>query len=155
MINIITKSPENTDCKVISDIESFFLRRVFARDYTDIDLDVMRRIDGAELIDKNRGTITTKLATTSINFLSTGCKTVLVYLYIQRNIEQHSDVIIDITECGANALEVLFDVATRFENNKITFLLRHANGLYKVSDREYRVNGVCYESLSEGVAAHE
>lgn len=94
---------------------------------------------------------------TDIKYLSTGCKTVLCYLYLKKN--DVEDIVIDVTECGYNALDVLFDVVDRLEDNDSVFILRHKQGLTKCKNRNYSVNGhidlykgvVLYEAYSENV----
>lgn len=54
MINIITK--EGTKKLSIGDIESYFDYKVNADSFSGMDIEVMKRIDGAELLDKKIGT---------------------------------------------------------------------------------------------------
>ncbi|WP_034445763.1 DUF4869 domain-containing protein [Butyrivibrio sp. AE2032] len=65
--------------------------------------DIIRRIDKSEMIEKY--TITSRFDGTALNIdrLSTGCKTTL-------NIMYNLDKIFDISECGENALEVIYSL---------------------------------------------
>lgn len=66
----------------------------------------MLDIDNAKLIDKRTGKIETPYGITDIKDLSTGCKTVLNYIFMVENPEMYSIVkAINATECGWNALE--------------------------------------------------
>lgn len=84
MIRIITK-PDRTYDYNFDDCENFFRAKIFSTSFTDVDLSVLREIDHAELLDRHTGAIQTDFGITSIDYLSTGCKTVLTYLYILRN----------------------------------------------------------------------
>ena len=68
---------------------------------------------------------------------------VLIYLYILRNKESYDgSILLDVTECGSNALDVLFDLVEKFGGDlEITFLLRHRNDLFKCKSRNYVVDG--------------
>ena len=86
------------------------------------------------------GSVKTKFGITDLLHLSTGCMVVLSYLYIQRNKEKYKGIALDVTECGVNSLEVLFDCATKLGDNEPLFVLRHNNQLYKCKDRDYIIN---------------
>ena len=149
MINVITKCDEK-DIDVIRDFESFFEKYVFSSNFEELDLNVMKRIDDAILLDKKTGAIKTKFGVTDILHLSTGCKVVLSYIYIKR-FNKCSVKVLDVTECGSNALEALFSCADAFEDSETIFLLRHTNQLLKCSNRAFSVNGHETNSLYEGV----
>ncbi len=65
--------------------------------------DIISRIDMSKMLD--RYTITSRFDGTKLNIdkLSTGCKTAL-------NIMYNPDVIFDVSECGENALEVIYSM---------------------------------------------
>ena len=65
--------------------------------------DIISRIDMSKMLD--RYTITSRFDETKLNIdkLSTGCKTAL-------NIMYNPDVIFDVSECGENALEVIYSM---------------------------------------------
>lgn len=147
MINIVTKYDGDN---LIRDFESFFESFVLAEDFQELDLEVLKVIDSAVLLDKTIGTIRTKFGVTDILHLSTGCKIVLSYLHISRNEDFHDNVL-DITESGSNALEMLFECADRLNDSDSIFLLRHQDGLSECSDRLFSVNGSVADSLYEGV----
>lgn len=151
MINIITKP---SDKATINDFEAFFNSYVLAKDFDNMSLEAMKIIDGAELLDKNLGTVKTKFGVSDVLHLSTGCKVVLSYLYIFNIAHEYSDRILNVTECGSNALEVLFNFADMLSDNKTTFLLRHINQLLKCKDRQYCINGNVVNSLYEGVVLY-
>lgn len=127
--------------KLINDCEAFFKLYVRSFDFGELDEEVMKNIDNAVFIDKDGGVIKTPHGITLVTSLSTGCKVVLTYLHVVRNKEQFSEICIDVTECGWNALEELFRCADSFSNNdNVVFLLRHINGLYNCSERNFLIN---------------
>ena len=149
MINIITKSEQQT---TIGDVESFFDYKISAETLDDYDIEIMKKVDNAKLIDKKLGTIKTPFGVTDITHLSTGCKTVLCYSYLFK--EGQKDIIIDVTECGYNALDVLFEYVDRMKDDKSVFLLRHKQGLTKCKDRDYKINGTPERNLNKGVVLY-
>lgn len=154
MINIVTKVGNND--RVVRDAESYFNVKVKpdVRNFAEVDLNVMKKIDGAVLLDSNLGTIQTKFGITNIKSLSSGCKTILSYLYMKRNSDSQGDKILDITECGANALEMLFQCVDYYQDSKTVFLLGHTYGLLYVKDRDYCIDGKFMRSLNRGVWAN-
>lgn len=95
---------------------------------------ILQKIDGATLVDVSLGTINTPFGTTSIRHLSTGCKTaILCFYYISRN----ESKCINVSECGGNALEEIFDLV---DDSCVSVMLRHTSF---VIDRRhsYLLNG--------------
>jgi hypothetical protein len=86
--------------------------------------------------------------------LSTGCKIVLSYLFIERNKKEFKNIVLDITECGSNALEVLFTCVDKLQDKDTVFLLRHSNQLLDCKERDYNVNEKICNSLYEGVVLY-
>jgi hypothetical protein len=70
-----------------------------------------------------------------LNNLSTGLKTVLNILYLKQNNQAR---VVDITECGDNALNAVFEIMNGYEGD-IKLLLYHA-ATYKCNDYIYRIN---------------
>lgn len=129
----------------------FFNIYVNAKDFNDLDLKARYKIDSAVLVDKNSESIKTPFGVCATNALSSGCKTILSFLYLYRNISDFKDIILSITECGINALELLFDYADDLNCDSVTFLLMHSDYLYECRDRNYVINGVSYKNINEGV----
>lgn len=154
MINIITNLEKVSDKKVIRDASSFLNLNVLVQDFDELDLYAMSKIDKAKLLDKNIGTIQTPFGITNITNLSMGCKIVLVYLYMRRNIDKYADYILDITECGSNALEVLFECMDKLGDSSVVLLLRHSDGIELCTDREFAINGNNCTHLAAGVALY-
>ncbi len=141
MINIVTKY----DGECYRHIDDVFNLDVIAGDFTDVDLRVMKEIDGVELLDRCTGAIRTHFGLTDIEHLSSGCKTVLYYLYLKR---MHVDNIhLCVTRCGWNALEVLFTVVDELCDNNTIFVLEHVDGVCNLSKREYNINGVASDVI--------
>lgn len=143
MISIITKI--NPDERNIIDSEAYFNANISSSDFDDEDLEIMKAIDNASLIDKKLGTIKTDFGITSIKNLSTGCKTVLVYRYLQKKMIPCS---LNINECGWNAVKVLFDIAD-VSNSEIQLLLNNSNSILFLKNNTYKfeVNGVSVNDL--------
>lgn len=140
MINIVTKNSDNYKY-FFNDCESFFKAIVHSKDFNNSDINTIASIDNAVLLDKVTGTVKTPFGVCSIEELSTGCKIVLVYLYILRNrLKYNGSILLDVTECGSNALDVLFELDNSIDSN-ITFLLRHHNNLFKCKSRDYLIDG--------------
>lgn len=151
MINIVTKVGNND--RVISDPNSYFDIKVKPdiRNFGELDLYAMDKIDNAKLLDSNTGSMVTNYGVTDVFRLSSGCKTVLSYLYMMRHRDTQGNKVLDITYCGANAIEVLFQCADKLNDSKTIFLLNHTNNLRSVEDRDYSVNGIYADSLVKGV----
>ena len=84
----------------------------------------MDLIDKASLIDKKLGTVKTDFGITGIKNLSTGCKTVLVFRYLQK---RQMSCNLNINECGWNAVKVLFAIVLpflRFCTNYSKFVIK-------------------------------
>lgn len=139
MVNIYKSYEKLNECCMIKDAEAFFNGYITSEEFDAQEIEAMEKVDGAKLLDKQSGTIKTPRGVTSIDNLSTGCKTVLTYMYMMR----HPDIdknILDISGCGVNALEYLFDIAEKWDN-KIIFVLRHKDSVYQCKDRDYLVDG--------------
>ena len=104
MITVFKKKaiPKNEELIKIND--------VYFNKYTSAKLDqraeeIIYRIDSSKMIDQY--TISSRFDGTRLNIdkLSTGCKTVL-------NIMYNPDKIFDVSECGENALEVIYSLET-------------------------------------------
>lgn len=140
MIRIFTSQKLLGNRKVIDDPDSFFIARVSQNQFDENDEKVIEEIDGAKLIDRNFGTIKTPFGLTDINHLSSGCKTVLDYLFISRNKDEYKDCVLNVTICGYNALEALFREMERLNDSDTILLLQHTDGLHMCSDRQYMIN---------------
>ena len=149
MVNIIARSIRYDN--VIMDFDNFFDLYVESKYFGELDLYALKEIDNASILDFDLGTVKTPYGVTSMESLSTGCKVILSYLYIQRNKENYGGIYLDITECGSNALEVLFQCVDKLGDNETVFILRHLDSLEKVSNRDYMINGVYYNSLANGM----
>lgn len=138
-INIFTSYDKFDDSLVLADNDIFFNEYVKSSEFEDIDNEILKKIDEAEVIDIVMDTIKTKRGVCSLNDISTGCKTVLNYLYLCRN-REHGYEALDITYCGANALEELFRVMEQKEY-QIDLILMHKDELFKCGEREYFIDG--------------
>ena len=87
MLRLLTKK---TSKECIKDFESFFESNVLSKDFTVLEDSVLKSLDNAILLDRKTGSIETDFGVTDILHLSTGCKIILSYLYIQRRIYRGS-----------------------------------------------------------------
>lgn len=98
------------------------------------------------------GVLKTPFGVTTVDKLSTGCKAVLIYFWLidmDRNDELVSlvrhpldSLVLNLTECGANAILYLFR-AIGFNEDSLSFLLEHNSGII-IEDSErnnFRING--------------
>jgi len=142
MIEIYTDYEEFDIKKILLDNDSFFNINVTARDFSELEEDTMRVVDNAELLDRETGAIKTKRGITNLENLSTGCKTILNYLFILKNcwyLDRYNAI--DISSCGNNAIEQMFKVAEKFDGGSIPLILRHKDKVHKCGKREYLVDG--------------
>lgn len=140
MIQIYTSEDNLKGRDIIRDSESFFKTTVPIENFEEKELEAMMKIDEAKLLDIKLGMILTPFGITTVNCLSTGCKVILNYLFLYKSIE-YRDYILDVTECGANALECLFYFMEQQNDSKTILLLRHRNGIAKCGKRSYLING--------------
>ena len=140
MIRIYRDRRKFKEENILLDNEAFFNNNVSPKNLNKASLRIMKDIDKADLIDSNIGTIQTPYGITSIDSLSTGCKTVINYIVIASNCEIYKDVkAICATECGWNALEELFEQIESMGYD-IGVIIEHDNKLYNCSDRKYCID---------------
>ena len=137
MINIFTDLDRFNRKEVILDNDAYFYENVTSENFGDLEEQIIKQIDNGVIIDKKLGTVKTLRGITSIDNLSTGCKTVLNYVYISKN--KNEIKAIDASYCGYNALEVLFLTIEKV-NYPINIIIRHKDNLFKCNDREYKIN---------------
>lgn len=141
MINVYTSRKLLGSKAIIDEVDDFFNARVSSKQFEEYDETVMREIDNAKVIDYETGEIKTAFGLTNINNLSSGCKTVLVYLYMKRHPDKYKDCVINVTGCGYNALESLFEQIDRLDDSSTILLLLHTDGLRNCSKRKFLING--------------
>lgn len=144
----IYKSSENIDItKLLYNVSSYFNGYITSKEFDDKELNAMKIIDNAKLVDKNIGTIVTPRGVTDIDHLSSGCKTVITYIKMLKG-EISDKTFIDISSCGINAIEYIFSLADKYDKDgKIKFVLRHKDRICECKDREYNIDGA--EKISD------
>lgn len=148
MINIVKRREllDLDNCVVFQNADAFVFIRIDdmpLSSFDDLDFYVIKEIDSGE--PEGVGNyIKTPYGSARLTDLSTGCKTVLMYLYYMRNKDEfdypNKLVVFDVTMCGWNALEALFHCAEKLNDSNTIFLLEHTDRLYNLSGRQYRVN---------------
>mgnify|MGYP001034593836 CR=1 FL=1 len=137
-INIYTHYADLELKDILIDNDAYFNENILSCDFGELELEVMQKIDEASILDKEQGTIRTPRGITSIDKLSTGCKTILNYLSIIKKAVYEFKVI-NITQCGWNALEEIFEIE-EVKNSGIRFLLLHKDNLHYCKERDYVIN---------------
>ena len=138
MIRIFTEYDKYKKETIILDNDAYFDENVVTCTFDDLEKEILKKIDNAEIVDANIGTIRTPRGIGTSEDLSTGCKTVLNYIYLYKN--KSNDIqAVDISQCGANALEVLFSTMEKI-NYSVDLVLRHKDELFKCGEREYLIN---------------
>lgn len=139
MINIYTDFDRYDKQAIILDNDAYFEENVVASNFEDLELNIMKKIDSADVLDFNTGAIKTPRGIGALEDLSTGCKTVLNYIYLQKN-NIETIKAIDASQCGANALEELFSAIEKTQY-PMDIVLRHKDELFKCGERRYIING--------------
>ena len=111
MLNIYTLNNNMSKFKLIPDVELGFLDvKLSGELFSDNVYNyIMKSIDG---ISNRKGDyIETVFGSTSMDKLSTGCKAVLLAYYYRNN----KDILVNIVECGDNAIEILFKLSKKYD----------------------------------------
>ena len=114
--------------------DALFNSNIVARKLTDKDFRLMEEIEGVTLVDKETSLFKSKTGLISIDKISTGLKTLLNIRWLKRQNKVYG---VDITECGPNVLDYIFEEVT---DGSIPVLLRHWDVL-DLKDRYIEVNG--------------
>lgn len=126
---------------ILYDNEGFFNNNINGKRLSNVSKEAMKKVDKSELIDINLSTIKTPYGVCNIRCLSTGCKTILNTIYIMDHRDEYEYIkAVNATECGWNALEVLFDIVDR-NSYSIALIIEHKNELFNCNEREYLING--------------
>lgn len=143
MVRLYTSEKYFDTTDIIRDNDGFFNNNINAGKFNARSIRAITNIDGAELLDAKLGTIKTPYGVTSIYNLSTGCKTVLNYIYLleaRKTIDDFRSVkAISANGCGWNAMEELFKVADECSGD-LAVILEHDNDIHKCSERDYYVD---------------
>lgn len=123
----------------IRDNNAYFDENILPSMIDSLGQEVMRRIDGVTKFDPVSGAIVTPFGSTTIDHLSCGCKTVLNYLYSDEKYK-----LININQCGDNALEVLFDTMEKVPHIQRDLILQHFvhNRENIIKQRNYYVDDI-------------
>lgn len=140
MIKVYTNRELLGNRVILDEVDDFFNARVSSKQFDGNDETVISEIDNASVRDYKTGEIETPFGLTDINNLSSGCKTVLVYLYMKRHSDKYKDCVLNVTGCGYNALESLFEQMDRLGDSSSILLLLHTDGLINCSKRKFLIN---------------
>ena len=114
------KAPNNL--KFITNVDSYFCEHLDTFSFDDVDYAYIKEIE--HLIDyiKESNICVNKFGCFDIKNISTGTKTLLIIRQIAK--QKVCNVGIDVTGCGPNVLEYIFDIAS---DAKIPLILRHTD----------------------------
>lgn len=138
MIKIYTYYKYFKRNEIVIDNEEFF-KNIRIEDLSSECLDIMRKIDKAELLDIQTGKIKTPYGVCNIGNLSTGCKTAINVLYIHNSNKFQEIKAVNITDCGINAIEEIFNMVEKHEIN-LGLVLKHEDNIFKCEERDFIVN---------------
>lgn len=112
MLNIFTQIQDTS--KFIFDVETHFRRLIYNNKFDDKNCRyVLEKIDGVTF---KKGTfIVTPFGETHLENISTGCKAILLCIFYK-----NTNKIVNVTECGENATDLLFDLGDKTEVNVYT-----------------------------------
>ncbi len=121
----------------IKDIELYFNSIVDKSIFnTEIYHKIMNLIDNAVYIEND--IVETPFGRTTLNNLSTGCKTVMLLIMLSKE-----KVFIPITECGINAINCIYELSNKIDLYTYTnygFLLDNRNAICIIDGKE--ISGV-------------
>ena len=134
MIKLYTGKDKCSDVKWIQNIDPYFDNHFTASNLTQSDLNIMYKLEGLELVDKQFSIFKSEEGSFPINYISTGLKTLLIVRYLKR--QGIKDRGVDVTECGPNILDALFEEIT---DGSVPIILRHTD-IFGLKDRVVSVN---------------
>lgn len=134
MIRLYTDKEKCSTVKWIQNIDPYFDNHFTASKLSQSDLNIMKKLEGVELVDKKASLFKSKDGVFPLYFISTGLKTLLIVRHLKRN--KKEGIGVDITECGPNILDSLFEEIT---DGSIPVILRHTD-IFDLKDRVVSVN---------------
>lgn len=117
--------------------DAFFNSKITASKLTDKDLSMMYEIEGLTLLSKEDNLFKSKTGIIPITNISTSLKTLLNIRWLKSQSNLSKKYGVDITECGSNVLDYVFDEIT---DGSIPVILRHWDVL-GLKNRYIEVNG--------------
>ena len=109
---------------------------------------IMRVIDTAEIIDYQLGTVSTPFGITSMQNLSTGCKTaLLVHCLCTDTLKFNEDIVtVELVGCGWNAVQEVIRACI-----KESILLSYSTPDVGRMSGEFMLNGIIYNDIADMV----
>lgn len=137
MIEIVTKK-DLLSSKKILDPESYFNTHIAIKDLDDTDKYYLKKIDSAEVISPIA--IKTKYGITSLDSISTGCKTLIILNHL---IKENNQIDLSIDECGCNVINEVFKLSEQSNNTAVRFYIKNASSLIdpEINKYTYIANG--------------
>lgn len=99
MLNIYIKPKDVPKNDFVDSVDTFFSSIMYSLPINKKDKEYITQIDKAEYIDNGR--IKTVFGDTTVEHLSTGCKTLIL-------LNHYKNKVISINECGENALDYIY-----------------------------------------------
>lgn len=134
MVRLYTAKEQCTNVEWIQHVGAYFDTTVTASKLSDEDLQLMKKLEDVELVDRSLSIFKSSEGAFPINFISTGLKTLLVTRILKR--QGRTDRGVDVTGCGPNVLDYVFE---EVEDGSIPIVLRHVD-VMSLRKRDVSVN---------------
>lgn len=134
MIKLYTNKRKRKDTEWIIFVDDFFDKNITANKLSKTDLNLMKKLENVELVDVEENTVSADGTPFPLTYISTGLKTLLTIRYLKRN---HINMGVDITGCGANIIEYIFE---EINDGSIPVVLRHSDLWDLKNDHSVSVN---------------
>lgn len=134
MIKLYTNKRKRKDIEWIIFADEFFDKNITANKLSRYDLSLMKKLENVELVDVEKNTMKAGNTPFPLTYISTGLKTLLTIRYLKRN---NIGMGVDITGCGANVIEYIFE---EINDGSIPVVLRHSDLWDLKNDHSVSVN---------------
>ncbi len=134
MIKLYTNKKRRKDIKWLIFVDEFFDNNITANKLSRSDLNLMEKLENVVLVDVKKNTVSAGGTPFSLTYISTGLKTLLTIRYLKRN---NISMGIDITGCGANIIEYIFE---EIKDGSVPVVLRHSDLWDLKNDHSVSVN---------------
>ena len=135
MIKLYTNKRKRRDLEWLLFIDDYFDRNISLNNLTRSDMDLMQKLENIVVVDEERNMVKTNGTPFPLIYISTGLKTLIIIRYLKRN--NINNVLVDITGCGSNIIEYIFEEIT---DGSVPIILRHSDLWELKKDRVILIN---------------
>lgn len=128
--------------------DNLFDGTMYERTFTSEDIEVMLRIDRAEVIDMKLREIRTPYGLTNFSNLSTGCKTLINIMHAK----PEENFVISLNGCSYEILDIIFNYMEEHQSTQALYITTAE--ISKCIDREFIVDNQRQFSTSMAVAGY-